>query len=60
LHRLEENIAAAEVKLTAGDLDEIERAAAEIRVERRTLSRTSAGDHGPLRPEPDTHHDSMP
>jgi aryl-alcohol dehydrogenase-like predicted oxidoreductase len=33
LHRLEENIAAAEVKLTAGDLDEIERAAAEIQVE---------------------------
>ena len=33
LHRLEENIAAAEVKLTAGDLEEIERAAAEIQVE---------------------------
>jgi aryl-alcohol dehydrogenase-like predicted oxidoreductase len=33
LHRLEENIGAAEVGLTAGDLDEIERAAAAIRVE---------------------------
>ena len=33
LHRLEENIAAAEVELTAGDLEEIERAAAEIQVE---------------------------
>jgi aryl-alcohol dehydrogenase-like predicted oxidoreductase len=33
LHRLEENIAAAEVELTAADLDEIERAAAEIQVQ---------------------------
>ena len=33
LHRLEENIAAVEVELTAGDLEEIERAAAEIQVE---------------------------
>jgi aryl-alcohol dehydrogenase-like predicted oxidoreductase len=33
LNRLEENIAAAEVELTAGDLEEIERAAAEIQVE---------------------------
>jgi len=33
LHRLEENIAAAEVELTAGDLEEIERAAADIQVE---------------------------
>ena len=33
LHRLDENIAAAEVELTAGDLEEIERAAAEIQVE---------------------------
>ena len=33
LHRLEENIAAAKVELTAGDLEEIERAAAEIQVE---------------------------
>jgi len=33
LHRLEENIAAAEVELTAGDLEEIERAAAKIHVE---------------------------
>jgi hypothetical protein len=33
LHRLEENIAAAEVESTASDLDEIERAAAEIQVE---------------------------
>ncbi|PYK80669.1 MAG: aldo/keto reductase [Verrucomicrobia bacterium] len=33
LHRLEENIAAAEVELTAGDLEEIERAAAEVQVE---------------------------
>jgi hypothetical protein len=58
LHRLEENI--AEVELTVSDLDEIERAAAEIQVEGRTLYRTSAGDHEPLRPEPNTHHDSMP
>jgi aryl-alcohol dehydrogenase-like predicted oxidoreductase len=33
LHRLEENLAAADVELTAGDLAEIERAAAEITVE---------------------------
>jgi len=33
LHRLEENIAAVEVELTAADLGEIERAAAEIQVE---------------------------
>jgi aryl-alcohol dehydrogenase-like predicted oxidoreductase len=33
LHRLEENIAAAKVSLTPGDLDEIERAAAEIPIE---------------------------
>jgi aryl-alcohol dehydrogenase-like predicted oxidoreductase len=33
LRRLEENIAAAELELTAGDLEEIERAAAEIKVE---------------------------
>ena len=33
LHRLEENIAAAEVELTEGDFEEIERAAAEIQVE---------------------------
>ena len=33
LHRLEENIAAAEVELTEGDLEEVERAAAEIQVE---------------------------
>jgi aryl-alcohol dehydrogenase-like predicted oxidoreductase len=33
LHRLEENIAAAEVELTAGDLEQIDRAAAEIKVE---------------------------
>ncbi|HEX4665203.1 MAG TPA: hypothetical protein VH207_01280 [Chthoniobacterales bacterium] len=33
LHRLEENIAAAEVELTVRDLEEIERAAAEIEVE---------------------------
>jgi len=33
LNRLEENIAAAEVELTAGDLEEIERAAAKIHVE---------------------------
>jgi aryl-alcohol dehydrogenase-like predicted oxidoreductase len=33
LHRLEENIAATEVELTPADLDAIERAAAEIRVE---------------------------
>lgn len=33
LHRLEENLAAAEVELTAGDLAEIQRAAAEIAVE---------------------------
>jgi aryl-alcohol dehydrogenase-like predicted oxidoreductase len=33
LHRLEENIGAAEVELTTRDLDEIERAAAEIEVE---------------------------
>ncbi|WP_042701354.1 aldo/keto reductase [Azospirillum sp. B506] len=33
LHRLEENLAAAEVELTAGDLAEIQRAAAEITVE---------------------------
>lgn len=33
LHRLEENIGAAEVELTARDLDEIERAVAEIEVE---------------------------
>src|SRR4051794_10186427 len=33
LHRLEENIAAANVELTAGDLEEIERAAAEIEIE---------------------------
>src|SRR5215471_13848168 len=33
LHRLEENIAAAEVELTPDDLDEIERAAAEIEIE---------------------------
>jgi aryl-alcohol dehydrogenase-like predicted oxidoreductase len=33
LHRLEENIAAAEVELATSDLDEIERAAAEIQVE---------------------------
>jgi aryl-alcohol dehydrogenase-like predicted oxidoreductase len=32
LHRLEENIAAAEVELTAGDLREIDRAAAQIAV----------------------------
>ena len=33
LHRLEENLGAAEVELSAGDLDEIRRAAAEIVVE---------------------------
>ena len=33
LHRLEENLAAADVELTAGDLSEIESAAAEIQVE---------------------------
>jgi aryl-alcohol dehydrogenase-like predicted oxidoreductase len=33
LHRLEENIGAADIRLDAGDLAEIERAAAEIRVE---------------------------
>jgi aryl-alcohol dehydrogenase-like predicted oxidoreductase len=33
LHRLEENLGAADVMLTAGDLEEIERAAAEIRIE---------------------------
>jgi aryl-alcohol dehydrogenase-like predicted oxidoreductase len=33
LHRLEENLGAADVVLTAGDLEEIERAAAEIRIE---------------------------
>ena len=33
LHRLEENLGAADVALTAGDLAEIERAAAEIQVE---------------------------
>jgi aryl-alcohol dehydrogenase-like predicted oxidoreductase len=33
LHRLEENLAAANVELTAGDLADIERAAAEIRIE---------------------------
>jgi aryl-alcohol dehydrogenase-like predicted oxidoreductase len=33
LHRLEENLAAADVALTADDLAEIERAAAEIQVE---------------------------
>lgn len=33
LHRLEENLGAAEVELTADDLSEIERAAAEIKVE---------------------------
>src|SRR5690242_17471175 len=33
LHRLEENVGAAAVELTAGDLDEIERAAAAIQVE---------------------------
>ena len=33
LHRLEENLGAANVKLTAGDLAEIKRAAAEIQIE---------------------------
>jgi aryl-alcohol dehydrogenase-like predicted oxidoreductase len=33
LHRLEENLAAPEVELTTSDLDEIERAAAEIQLE---------------------------
>jgi len=33
LHRLEENLGAAEIVLTAGDLAEIEHAAAEIHVE---------------------------
>jgi aryl-alcohol dehydrogenase-like predicted oxidoreductase len=33
LHRLEENIGAAEIELTADDLEEIERAAAAITVE---------------------------
>ncbi|MEK1930498.1 MAG: aldo/keto reductase, partial [Pararhizobium sp.] len=33
LHRLEENLGAAEVELTADDLSDIERAAAEIKVE---------------------------
>jgi len=33
LHRLEENIGAAEIELTADDLAEIERAAAEIQIE---------------------------
>ena len=33
LHRLEENLGAGEVELTAGDLGEIQRAAAEIQVE---------------------------
>ena len=33
LHRLEENLAAADAELTAGDLAEIERAAREIQVE---------------------------
>jgi len=33
LHRLEENLAAAELRLTPADLDDIERAAAGIRVE---------------------------
>jgi aryl-alcohol dehydrogenase-like predicted oxidoreductase len=33
LHRLEENIAAAEVELTPSDVDEIESAAAEIHIE---------------------------
>ena len=33
LHRLEENIAATEIELTAGDLREIDRAAAQIEVQ---------------------------
>ena len=33
LHRLEENLAAADIELTADDLAEIQRAAAEIQVE---------------------------
>jgi len=33
LHRLDENIGAAEIELTANDLAEIERAAAEIQTE---------------------------
>jgi aryl-alcohol dehydrogenase-like predicted oxidoreductase len=33
LHRLDENIAAAEIELTAGDLDEIENAAASVAVQ---------------------------
>ena len=33
LHRLEENLAAVDVKLDASDLEEIERAAAAIHVE---------------------------
>ena len=33
LQRLEENLGAADIELTAGDLADIERAAAEIRIE---------------------------
>ena len=44
LHRLEENLGAADVALTAGDLAEIERAAAEIQVEGERYPRAPAGN----------------
>ena len=53
LHRLEENIGAAEVELTPDDLAEIDRAASEIQVEGarypENLERLIIADAGPLR-----------
>ncbi len=48
LHRLEENIGAAAVELTADDLRDIARAAAGVHGARRPLPRTSTGADGSL------------
>ena len=48
LHRLEENLGAADVELTADDLAEIERAAAADPRRGRALPGAAAGDHRPL------------
>ena len=50
LHRLEENIGAADVELTADDLREIEAAASQIDGARRPLPRASGADDQPLTP----------
>jgi hypothetical protein len=60
-HRLEENLGAADIEMTAGDLTEIERAAAAIHVEgewypERLMATTARCAFGPAprRPRPAT------